>query len=75
LKIRAVTVWLGSCNLLLRVKRDFAIVKFSQHVYDELLVELTYDTIVSVLDKNPEAVICYEIHARFGRHYEKCNNK
>ncbi len=50
-------------------------VKFSQHVYDELLVELTYDTIVSVLDKNPEAVICYEIHARFGRHYEKCNNK
>jgi len=52
------------------VQRDFAMVKFSQHVYDELLVELTYDTIVSVLDKNPEAVICYEIHARFGRHYE-----
>jgi len=50
-------------------------VKFSQHVYDELLVELTYDTIVSVLDKNLEAVICYEIHARFGRHCEKCNNR
>jgi hypothetical protein len=65
----------GNCNQLFAPERDFTIVKFSQHVYDELLVELTYDTIVSVLDKNPEAVICYEIHARFGRHYEKCNNR